>query len=369
MNWYDVPFLTIPEGEVESITDNTGTIMWTKAHVYGVSWAGNSSPLMTRTDDAASFSSPVIGNGGSSPFDNCYPWNQMVRVTDGAENLVAIPKFYYKWTKSGSTMKLQIADRKVPGFLCSPAHADRGDGAGERDLVYIGRYKCAWGYHSVSKSQPLGSMTIGTARSNIKALGTGYYQQDYAMFWTLRMLFLVEFATWDAQSVLQNTANYDAIANVRTGDTDSMTYHTGISANGYSVQYRYIEDLWENHLEWIDGIYHSGTSLYVINNPANNTGNSGGVRIGTLISSPANGYISAWTIPTISGLEWALIPSALESSEGYVCDGYYYVSTGTNVYVGGSRSSWELHGLFFMYTDFTASNSSSSVGTRLMKLP
>ena len=46
-----------------------------------------------------------------------------------------------------------------------------------------------------------------------------------------------------------------------------MTYHTGISSNGYSVQYRYVEDPWENTLEWIDGIYYSGANVYCINNP------------------------------------------------------------------------------------------------------
>ena len=67
----------------------------------------------------------------------------MVRVTDVvAGELVAIPKFWYKWTKSGNSLKLQIADKETDGFHVSPAHADRGDGKGERDIVYIGRYHC-----------------------------------------------------------------------------------------------------------------------------------------------------------------------------------------------------------------------------------
>lgn len=108
---------------------------------------------------------------------------------------------------------------------------------------------------------PISGMTIGTARSNVAALGSGYYQQDYASMWTLRMLFLVEWATWDGQSVIQNTTNYSSYSDIRTGSTDAMAYHTGISANGYGTQYRYVEDPWENTLEWVDGIY-TGTCLY-----------------------------------------------------------------------------------------------------------
>lgn len=78
-----------------------------------------------------------------SPFDNLMPWSGMVRSSDpAAGELVAIPKFWFKWTKSGSRLKLQIADKATPGFHVSPAHADRGDGKGERNTVYIGRYHC-----------------------------------------------------------------------------------------------------------------------------------------------------------------------------------------------------------------------------------
>lgn len=326
---------------------------------------------MTRTDDSAAFTSPVIGTGttvGSSPFDNCYPWNGMVKETIAGGVYVKIPKFWYKWTKSGSIMTLQIADKPVPGFYTSPMHADRGDGNGERDFAYLARYKCNSNYKSATGAAPVASMTIGTARSKIAALGAGYYQQDYASMWTLRMLFLVEWATWDGQSVISNTANYSSYADIRTGNTDAMTYHTGISANGYSTQYRYIEDPWENVLEWIDGIYYNTSSVYCINNPKNFATGSNGTKIGTRLTT-TSGHIKSWTIPTTSGFEWALIPASVNSTEGYTKDGYYYVSTGTCLYTGGSRSSLAVHGPWFMYTDFTASSTSTSISARGMYLP
>lgn len=369
MDFSNLQSLKISEGTVKSITVN-GSIIWIRPHIYGVTWDGGTSATMTRTDDSKNFASPVIGTGttkGSSPFDNCYPWKDIKTVTDNGNVLVSIPKFWYKWTKSGSAMTLQISDKKVYGFSVSPMHADRGDGKGERDIAYIGKYKCASDYKSKAGVAPKYSMTIGAARSGIKALGTGYYQQDYASFWTLRMLFLVEWATWDGQSVLENTSNFSATADIVTGKTANMAYHTGISADGYSVQYRYVEDPWENTLEWLDGLYFSGANMYCINNPNNFATSSNGTLIGT--RTTGTGYIKSWNIPTASGFCWALIPASVADTESYAYDGYYYVSSGTVAYIGGARSSWELHGPFFMYTDFTASSTSSIIGARLMKLP
>ena len=52
-------------------------------------------------------------------------------------------------------MKLQISDSEQTGFLVSPAHADRGDGSGERDYVYVGRYHCGSpNFKSVSGTTP-----------------------------------------------------------------------------------------------------------------------------------------------------------------------------------------------------------------------
>ena len=47
----------------------------------------------------------------------------------------------------------------------------------------------------------------------------------------------------------------------------------------------------------------------------------------------------------------------------------FTLDDGTVVYIGGARTSWELHGPFFMYTDFTASSTSTLITSRVMYLP
>ena len=353
--------------------------------IYGVQWDGSSSSAMTRTDAAANFVDPVpqMKSGsnwtvGSSPFDNILPWSGMEIVDDATVGkLVKIPKYYYKWTKSGSTMKLQISEKEFDGSHVSPAHADRGDGSGERDYVYVGRYHCAAStYKSTSGVKPAASATRSAFRTSIHNLGSKYWQFDFAMFWTIRMLYLVEFADWNAQKKIGYGCG-DNSATSNMGYTDSMPYHTGTTQTsrttyGFGTQYRYIEGLWDNVLDWCDGVYFAGTSnadIYVINNPANFSDSSGGTKTGTRPTS--SGCIKAWGIPSASGLEWALYPSEVVTDDNYatyICDRCYYYSSNVVLYVGGYYYQSPNYGAFYLYS-YSASSSFAGIGSRLQKLP
>lgn len=113
------------------------------APVYGIDFTNMATTSKcTRTDAAANFTDPqpaVAGGTGSSPFDNIMPWSGMVRSTDpNAGEVVAIPKFYFKWETDGTKATgLKISMEKKPGFSTSPSHMDRGDGKGERDVIVI----------------------------------------------------------------------------------------------------------------------------------------------------------------------------------------------------------------------------------------
>ena len=216
-------------------------------NVYGVSWDLSSSNRMTRTDAAADFTNPspsVGGSGGSSPFDGIWPWSGMQIVEDEvAGTFVSIPKYYYRIERTAEALNIQITGKPTAGFSVSPAHMDRGDGKGERDVVYIARYKCAGEEGgSISGALPLGNLTRAQFRA--AAAAQGYSITDYAMFWTVRLLMVVEFATWDFQGAIgYGCGNGESLEN--TGSTDNMPYHTGTiseSEDTYAVgvQYRYI---------------------------------------------------------------------------------------------------------------------------------
>ena len=355
--------------------------------IYGVLWDGSSSSAWTRTDEAASFTDPqpyYSGMSGtpSSPFDACAPWSGMEIVDDtDAGKLVKIPKFWYKWTRSGSSMKLQIADAEETGFHVSPAHADRGDGSGERDYVYVGRYHCgSSNFKSVSGTTPKVATTRSNFRTGIHNLGSKIWQYDFAMWWTINMLYLVEFADWNSQAKIgggcsETTATSSAVYNM--GYTDSMPYHTGTTSNSIGAtvyggtQYRYIEGLWDNCTDWCDGIYFSTTDVYAINNPADFSDTTGGTKVGTRPSS--TGWITTWNDPSaVSGYEYALFPSAVNDNldgSTYICDRYYYNASGVVLDVGGDYNQGQNLGAFFLYSSGQASYQKFSIGSRLQKLP
>ena len=345
------------------------------AQIYGVQWDGTASTTWSRTDAAETFMNPTpaVNNGnGSSPFDTIMPWAGMVVEDDAtAGKLVKIPKYWFKWTRSGNGMKLQISNGPEDGFHVSPAHADRGDGKGERDYVYVGRYHCNTSYKSQAGSQPAANMTRAAARSSIHNLGSTYWQYDYAMYWTIMMLYLVEYANWNSQATIGYGCS-PSNAKFNMGATDNMVYHTGTSAASRttygSVQYRHIEGLWDNVYDWCDGIRFSGSTVYCIANPASFSDTSGGTNVGTRATS--SGYISGWTNPTADGFEYALYPNAVSGSETtYVCDYCYYNASGVVLRVGGGYGQGQSYGAFCLGGDSTASGAYAGIGCRLQKLP
>lgn len=345
--------------------------------IYGVSWDGTSTTAFSRTDDAELFTDPIPYVSGassySSPFDDISPWKDMKIVEDSTSgSLVAIPKYYYKWTKTGDTMKLQISAEPFEGSLVSPAHADRGDGKGERDVVYVGRYHCNSSYKSVTGSSPKAKITRATARTNIHNLGSTYWQYDFAMYWTIAMLYLVEFADWNSQTKIGYGCSTNGSV-MSMGYTDSMPYHTGTTATARTsyggTQYRYIEGLWDNVHDWCDGVYFNGANVYCTKNPSNFSDSSGGTLVST--RPTASNFIKSWNIPTASGFEYALYPATVGGSGSTYTPDYCYVSSSAVVilHVGGGYIQSSYFGLFCLYGGHPVSGSNSDVGCRLQKLP
>lgn len=344
-------------------------------NIYGVEWDGTSTTVWSRTDKAAGFTNPVPYVAGQSkygsPFDNLMPWSGMVRSSDpAAGELVAIPKFWFKWTKSGSRLKLQIADKATPGFHVSPAHADRGDGKGERNTVYIGRYHChTSNWKSQSGGKPKADITRSAARSGIHGLGGTIWQSDIQIRMTIWMLYLVEYADWNSQKTIGKGCG-DNSATGNMGYTDSMPYHTGTTQSsrdsyGLGTQYRNIEGLWDNVYDWGDGCYYNSAGLNIIMNPNQFSDTSGGTAVGV----PVGGWPSAFAVATKSGLEWCIYPTATGGSETtYSSDNWNFSASNPCLFFGGSYYQGGYYGLF--YVDYnSASYSSRYIGCRLQKLP
>ena len=343
------------------------------AHIYGVLWDGSESVILTRTDESPSGGvTPAVNNGsGSSPFDDLMPWSGMVKVEDAeVGTLVAIPKYWYKWTRTGASMKLQIADRYVEGFSVSPAHMDRGDGVGERSVVYVGRYHCSDAdYKSTTGVIPKTNISRSTARTNIHNLGSDIWQYDFAMYWTIAMLYLVEFANWDSQTNVGYGCGNGSSKEV-VGATDAMQYHTGTNATSRStagqIQYRNIEGVWSNVYDWCDGIYYTNSEVFCIKNPSDFSDNSNGSLMGNYPNT-SYGYIREFAEPP-TGYEYAHYASLHTSSTNkYICDNDDI--GGSVLAVGGSYKNSLKFGMFCTNHSYSNTAQNTEVGCRLMKLP
>lgn len=347
-------------------------------NIYGVEWDWSSSGPTKgkRTDNSALLAepNPAVSNGtGSSPFDNLYPWKDMVRMERTGGTMVKEPKFWYKWTRtpsgSGVKLKLQIADGPVEGFHVDPVNMDREDGLGVLDFSYIGRYHCASGtYKSETNKAQQANITRSQARTNIHNLGSHIWQMDFAQFWYVGMLFLVEFADWNGERIGRGCSASGSKEN--NGRTDAMQYHTGTTAanrDTYSfTQYRNIEGWWDNVYDWMDGCYYNSNGLNVIKNPAQFSDSANGTLIGSM---PSSGYPTDMAIPTQSGFEWALRPAATGgSATTYVPDSWNFNGSNPCLYHGGSYYRGQYHGPFCVSYNY-ASSSSSSIGCRLQERP
>lgn len=346
--------------------------------IYGVEWDWENGNLSkgVRTDEAASFGdpSPALSNGtGSSPFDDLMPWSGMVREERAGGTEVKEPKYWFKWTKTGKKMKLQIADGPVEGFHVDPVNMDRGDGFGEVDFSYIGRYHSVSGWKSETGKAQVCDMTRGAAREGIHGLGENIWQVDFAQFWYVGMLFLVEFADWNAQ----DTIGYGCAASgtkANNGATDSMEYHTGTTAASRTTygftQYRNIEGWWDNVMDWLDGCYYTPDGFYVIMSPAKCSEDSNG----TFIGMTTNYYPIDFAIPTQSGLEWALYPiESTRTNKGeYDPDDWYYYSDSPCLFHGGYSKGLKNSGPFHIdcVTDGTLPTfMKGCIGCRLQERP
>lgn len=354
------------------------------AAVFGVMWdTSNSSTALTRltktsdpygyvTKNVTTEPKPAGGTGsGSSPFDSFAPWNGMKECNLNASGtvtawsgqrefsrsnkytMVYIPLFYIAQKRIGTKQYFYVSDKAKTGFVKHP-------GSGK----YIGKYTAgsngiildSYSGHGVAVNQ-----TRSAFRSLAKSTGSKFHLYDFATYCAIIWLYVVEFADWNCQAKIAR-GNVESSSAMSTGDSDVMIYHTGCRANLAGIQYRWIENLWGNVYQWVDGFNANGTTAYYCTDPSKYADDTttGYTQIGTL---PASGWIKDLTV-TDNGL---LIPKAVGGSETTFIPDYAGSSSGWRVlYVGGYWGDGSYAGLLCFVANDTSSHSYSSISARLL---
>ena len=188
------------------------------------------------------------------------------------------------------------------------------------------------------------------------------------MRFTLWLLYIVEFADWNSQAKIGYGCGNNSSPQ-SMGYTDSMPYHTGTTQSsrttyGCGTQYRNIEGLWDNVLDWCDGCYNNGNGLNIILNPSEFSDSSNGTAVGV----PSNGWPSAFRVKTNGGFPVFIPTSASGNDATYSCDYWSFSSSYPCLCVGGFYSHNSSYGLFCVYYN-SASYCYGSIGCRLQELP
>lgn len=358
------------------------------ANVFGVMWdTSNSSTALTRltpstdpyglvTRSVTTEPVPAVGTGsGSSPFDSYAPWSGMKECNlntagtvtawkgdsrfsrSGDFTMVFIPVFYVAQKRSGTKQYFYVSDKPKTGFTKHP-------GSGK----YVGKYHM--NYNGISARSttgviPYADVTRARARNATKSNGSRYHLYDYATYCAIVFLYIVEFADWNCQTKIGRGYTDSHSEALNSGTTDSMTYHTGRASGpdgGTTVQYRWVENLWGNANQWVDGFNANGTTAYYCTDPSKYADDTatGYTKIGTL---PASGWIKGLTV-TDNGL---LIPKTSGGSDSTYIPDYAGSSSGWRVlFVGGSWSNGSYAGLLYFNANDASSDSDSNVSARLL---
>lgn len=361
-------------------------------NVFGVCWdTSNSSTALTRltpstdpyglvTRSVTTEPKPAVGrSAGSSPFDAFLPWSGMkecnlnnagdVTAWKGDSGfsrsnnftMVFIPEFYVAAKRNGTKQYFYVSDKPKNGMTKHP-------GSGK----YIGKYHI--GSQIVSKSgvSPLVNYSRSWFRTGAKNSNSKFHLYDFATYCAIIFLYIVEFADWNCQKKIAYGRANGQSSVVTSGKTDTMVYHTGTAGSGISdgaaaCQYRWIENLWGNVSQWVDGFTADGTTAYYCTDPSK------------YVDYVATGYTKIGNLPTVSGYikDLTVLDNGLfipksngGSATTYIPDIVAPITSGKyGLMVGGCYGENDDVGLLYFNASNSGTSSFSTTSARLMCEP
>lgn len=187
-------------------------------NIYGTFWDKSPSPTLTRIDSARG----AIANAGVdaipayNQFDATPLFKDFKEVTDSYGNVfIRIPKMYIKKVDGTNYRTWQISRKPFDGAYLPWCFWDFTNNK-ELDYIDVGKYKATLSddgtkLESKAGKYPLINKTIADFRNYAKANNInglkGYQQLDIHVWDLLQVVFLIEFATLNGQSICTGYSN------------------------------------------------------------------------------------------------------------------------------------------------------------------
>lgn len=252
-----------------------------------------------------------------------------------------------------------------------------------KDVFYLGVYK---GYkdrnnklRSLSDKTPTVSKTLGTfrtyAQNNGKPDGKGGSGYDQSGFYQLtyrQCVYILTHKTLNSQAK-SGMGCVNSSSSISTGGTETWGMHselirqtnlTYLTDGKHHCKEDGIEDYWGNIYEWIEGLYNNSSRHIMTATENFNDNATGYTDRGQGSSSNLDDYISK----PQGGTHTGFIPKEVNgSTTTYFCD-FAILYASSFAAFGGSWAYGAYAGAFYLYVDYSASNSGSGLGARLMFL-
>lgn len=289
-------------------------------------------------------------------------------VLDGTDGdvMVEIPKIGYRLWNDENYQYVSVTEDPNKDGYCYYAHSLEADG--DCDKIYYGAY---YGYingnnlYSRSGVSPTANTSLTNFRTYAANRGTGYSLEQFFPRTLLQCLYVIIYKNLDSQTALgQGYTGVSTKAN--TGATNSNTFCYGTQDDTIHVKFLGIEDFWGNLYSWLDGIYSDTSNLLTDYRNSQMTGSGHSFQFSTAkgTSSSYYGYISKIMGTNISGFTMANGGNN-GSTSTYFAD-YGWVNPGCFGPCGGSWYYGAYAGAFCLNLDYSASDSYSDIGARLL---
>ena len=364
----------------------------TKQKIYGVAIdLTNSNPktAVTYTDDAVGMTGGAAAWDSMNIFKDIKPCvlkngvvqyylnpNDFTKKADGSaaditsgndgDVMIEIPKTGFLISTVGNILTVKVTDDPNNPNFKYYAHTRKTEG--DRSKLYIGAY-LGWKdgsnkLRSLSGKTPTASQTIGTFRTQAKANGSGYDLVSFYPLTLLQCLYLIKYKNLDSQTALGRGYVDGNSAATNTGGTNQKGMFFGETTGKQQMKFLGIEDFWGNLRWWIDGLFSdSNRNIKTAFQNFNDTGSGYTDRgqgatsdIGNYMSKPQGTSQTGFIAKEISG-----------SASTYFCD----CATLFASHLPSFGGHWDVGsdaGAFCLFVNFSASDSHSVLGGRLMYL-
>lgn len=334
------------------------TVTVLAAQVVGVEMTTTGGPggVWNHIDEAGN----AIATPTKSWFDAHPVWGGMQDVVVDGQQMVEIPKFYYKvGTSSSGNPARWISDQPLAGFTVMSAFEIS---SGEASAFQVGKYQASESggkLQSVPGVKPLVSTTltdfIAKAMARNAAGVAGFRLWHYDMWLAVQWLYLVENATMDSQAKTgEGRVNASSAASVDAADVAQATY-------------RGIVGLWGNVWQWMDGVRTNGNVIERRDYDAAGWSTTGENAPGGSSSGSTQYPITF----RLTGDEQFIADTFSTSNDNTATlPDYRLWRTGEPHYpfVGGYWSSGAGAGLWYVHCYYSASNAYSRFGGRLARI-